>query len=506
MPPDHIEIQPESVRLSQDESPPSRRVSRALKNYTGIGLGLLIIVTGATFLLWEDREGRLTIGWLNSSSTQEFPDFNPSTRSASQDSTDNLPFEDLEMKRARSKASDVLREFGSYNDQIEREQLGLTIPKERERFDAIIDRMNAADERFAQADYIVALSEYEAATEELQIYSNELEDRFNVAITETEAAILARDELKAGATIQRALAIKPRDPIAITLEEQTAKLPELNRLLRESDRAVLRGEFEAGRSIARQAVELFPTKSEPKQRLREINDRLADLDYDAQLSRAYRRLGERQFSEAEKLFQQALIRRPADPGPQSGLAQIDSARREQEIASLKQQIATAEANLDVELAIELYDRVLSIESNLQFAREGKRRAEAILLSQTQLNQILQDPYRLSDQTTFELAGQVLELAEKHVGFSREFDKDVQALGELLEHVSQTVPFVVLSDNNMEIRISNVGFFDPFERKEWVVRPGRYVIHGSSFGCKDIRKTIIVSSEMDPVSVTCERPI
>ena len=66
--------------------------------------------------------------------------------------------------------------------------------------------------------------------------------------------------------------------------------------------------------------------------------------------------------------------------------------------------------------------------------------------------------------------------------------------------------MLVSDNEMDVRLATVGDLGPFDRKELKLRPGRYLLTGSGNGCRDVRKTIVVAEGMDPIAIVCVEPI
>ena len=120
--------------------------------------------------------------------------------------------------------------------------------------------------------------------------------------------------------------------------------------------------------------------------------------------------------------------------------------------------------------------------------------------------ILDDPYRLSLNQEYDAAKKLLVSAREVQAHDADLQEKVTKVEGILEAADREVPLVLISDNVMEIRLTNVGYLEPFKRLELKVRPGRYVVHGSRFGCRDVRKTVIVTDDMAPITIMCENPI
>ena len=224
------------------------------------------------------------------------------------------------------------------------------------------------------------------------------------------------------------------------------------------------------------------------------------------LGQAYALLHQGNLTQAKLEFE-ALLRVNADDAAAStGLEEVQRLQTTDELNSLRRQIEEREREKDYAKAIVLYNEVLAINPDLQFAKEGKRIQEQLMTSHASLDFILNDPDRLSLNREFELAHLQLDKAREIAAHDPELNEKVERVSEILELMDQEVPLIILSDNTMEIRLTNVGDLEPFERLELNVRPGRYVVQGSRFGCRDIRKTVIVKQDMDPITIVCEDPI
>ena len=73
---------------------------------------------------------------------------------------------------------------------------------------------------------------------------------------------------------------------------------------------------------------------------------------------------------------------------------------------------------------------------------------------------------------------------------------------LLRFYAHPLEVVLRSDNATEVLLSNVGPLGRFSEKRLSLRPGAYTLIGSRDGCRDVRTTITVHSEMAPVDIRC----
>lgn len=416
-----------------------------------------------------------------------------------------LPFRDIELQRAQENAKAILTEFSELQDQVEAEQLGLL--NHRQAYDDIIDAANQADASFARREYDQAISQYEDATTRLSEYVFEHETAFEEAFENGYNALVERDlnaarELLLGQAQQ----IKPNDESLALVLARLEKLPQVNILIRESGRARYRGDFEQAELLLLQAQEIDPETQGIDESLREIRRIQQDTDFRSVLTQAYSALGENRLHDAKRAFESALRMRPGDSGATTGLSEVTNRIGNTTIGELKEAAERFERDGDLRSAMGVYAEALEIDNNLQFALDGYERTQTTIRILADLERILADPDMLSSNQEFESAQQTLKDAREHETIDASYRSKVSRLAKLIEVASRPLPIVLVSDNEMEVRLATIGDLGPFERKELTLRPGRYLLTGSGNGCRDVRKTIVVTEGMDPISIVCIEPI
>ncbi len=469
-----------------------------------------VLTVAVTFLLvafmtWEDNPfGAATIVY-------EPSEINPSIRTDTDQvvlSQEELvtPFHALELERAKESSEDILDQFGEYQDYIESNRLGFEIAEHKESYESLVIRMNEADDLFAEQRYDEALDIYAESVGELRIYIDSLDWIYEHSVSAGGSALLERDQEQAETHFKAALRIKPDDE---TVKEQLAKtalLPELNRLIRESDRAVLRGDYPLAREYLIEAQQIDLKTPSIDSRLQVIDQKIGDDTYSVQLGQAYVLLNSGDVAKAGDAFRTLLQRNPNDAAAQTGLAEVERIQVTNQLKELREQISEEVNAKNYLNAIALYDQVLEINPDLEFAREGKQLQEQLMTSHAGLDLILDDPHRLSLNREYESALVLVDNAREIAVQDTDLKEKLTAVEEVLRNAIQELPLVLISDNLMEVRMTNLGNLEPFDRMELNVRPGRYIVQGSRFGCRDVRKTVIVQPGMDPVKIICENPI
>lgn len=494
---DPLKIDPIAPSFSQSPAKLPKR-ERSLKWPL---LAIPLVLVSAYFLfqflpetdLWEPQD---------QDSTSDTTDRVASNESITQTTT--LPFQDIVLRRAEEQARNVLRSFGTLQDKVESEELGLA--DSRHEYESIIDAANSADTSFAKREFETAISQYEDATSRLQRYVDSKELQFEEAFEKGYTALTSRDLNTARDQLRLAEAIKPHDEALASAIQRLEKLPQVNELLREYRRAKLQGDLERAESLVLEAQSLDPETLGLGQKLLEVRQLDRTVTLNNVVSDAYAALENRELSEARGLFQRALQMDPDSQGAQTGLAATEQQLNLNEIGRLKDLGAKQESLGQLEAALETYKQALALDGNLKFARDGRLRTEATVRLHEALNRFINDPESLSSNKLFALAQTTLKEADAHFTDDQYGQQKANELRRLITFASKPLPLVLLSDNAMEIRLATVGELGPFVRKELTLRPGRYLLTGSANGCRDVRKTIVVAEDMVPISIRCNEPI
>ena len=414
------------------------------------------------------------------------------------------PFRAEQIALAREQAREKLRDFVDLQLTLESDfNIAAWGAQELAR---IKDRANTADALFIEEQFDAAIDEYAAALVDLQALAATGEKLFELAVTAGLTALAARDAEAATTAFDRALTMRPADRRANAGAERAAKLPDVIAVLREAERAILREEYDAAYRHVAEARRLDPETTG----LDELSSRIASARTakrrDAQLSSAFAALTAGRHEAALDAFDKVLKEDPANATALAGRQQTVQARTLAAIDNLRAKALAETQAEDWEAALESYDAVLAIDSSLQFARDGKALIRERVMLIRAMDMVLADPGRLSSDQEFAAAKETLRLAGEQANAGTAFSRRVAEFRDVVAKSAEPVPLVLVSDNATEVTIHKVGALGAFERHELALRPGRYVIVGSQVGCRDVRKEIVLSPDMDPVEIRCAERI
>ena len=414
------------------------------------------------------------------------------------------PFEAADSAHARKAAQAKLAEFFELKTQLE-EQLNVGAWG-GEDLDRITNRAKAADTMFVEERYGESLDEYAGAVGDLAALVDQGNAMYATAIANGEAALAGLDHATAVEAFERALLVRPGDANAKSGLERAAMVPELVDLLRQTDRAVLRGEFVAAHEFLNRVRTLDPTAPGLDERAAEIAATMAIERRKATLSEGFGALERDEHDRAVAAFKRVLENDPNDADAHAGLQQAERARLLAEVDRLRRQAERQESEGRFADALATYDAVLSIDRSLRFARDGKTRIANRVALVESMRAFIDDPGALSDDSEFSRAKGVLAEAAAVPGADPGFRARVDELRTIIEQSSVPVALVIDSDDETEITIQKVGPLGTFLRTELMLRPGRYVIVGSRDGYRDIRDEILLKAGSQPVDIRCTEPI
>lgn len=414
------------------------------------------------------------------------------------------PFEAADLARARQQAEDKLAEFfqleGVLLEQLNVDAWGA------DDLQRIKDRASTGDEMFVEGRYQESLDEYAAAVRDLAALADKGRSLFKSAIENGRAALAALDHATAVEAFALALSIRPNDPEAAAGRDRAAALPEVVELLRQSERAVLRGEYAAADRYLAQVRALDPATPGLGERTAKIAQARATERRRATLSEGFGALERGEHDKALAAFNRILKDNPADPDGLAGLQQAEQARLLAEIDRLRELAEEQESKDEWTAALATYDNVLGLDPSLRFARDGKARIATRVRLVESMQRFLDDPGLLSDDDEFARATEVLAEASADAVAGPLLRKQLDDLRAVVERSSVPVPLIIDSDNETEIIIQKIGTIGTFLRHEVKLRPGRYTIIGSRDGYRDVRDEIILEPGAEPVDIRCTEPI
>ncbi|MFZ9477475.1 MAG: protein kinase domain-containing protein [Steroidobacteraceae bacterium] len=230
--------------------------------------------------------------------------------------------------------------------------------------------------------------------------------------------------------------------------------------------------------------------------------------YAREIGEALAKLRAGRDAEAKAALDRARALRPdaAEIGAVS--TQLLAAGERQNLEAVRAQIAEFESGERWAQALAAYDALLARDSTIQFARAGRAAVAPRAELARRLDQLLNNPARLSAPEVRRDADRLLSEATKVQGVAPVLESQTTRLRETLRLYDQPVALVLQSDGLTRVILQRVGGMGSFTRKELSLKPGRYVLTGDRPGYRDVRRefTVLPGSTGLVVEVRCTESI
>jgi eukaryotic-like serine/threonine-protein kinase len=218
-------------------------------------------------------------------------------------------------------------------------------------------------------------------------------------------------------------------------------------------------------------------------------------------------LGAGRLSEARAAFERARTLRPDGAEAIDGLKRVDAAERSRGFGALQTRAEDLEADERWDEALAAYKSALRQNPALEFAQQGKARAQARLdLSET-LQGFIDRPDRLASPAARTEAETALQSAQAVSSPGPALRLQIARVSALLPELDRTVRLSLVSDGLTQVSIPEVGSFGGFSRRDVELKPGRYTVIGTREGYREVRRDITLTpgQQGQTINVTCYDP-
>lgn len=365
-----------------------------------------------------------------------------------------------------------------------------------------------ADAAYLARDYATAKDKYLETIEVVEPLLDEVDQVFDSTFADAQAALEAANTADALRLFELAVAISPSHAGAQAGLERARNLDTVITLTERGQKFERDLELEAAQQSFRQAVDIDPQWQPAQEGLQRVNTELTEMQFDLRMTEGLLAIDDGYYDAARAAFRMAQSLKPESQEPADGLLQVEQEIRLNQISGYEQQALQQEAEEDWDAAISTYEKILEIDDNLVFAREGLQEAQQMSELHEQLDTYIAEPNSLSAPSTMQKATtMVVDITTMdEVGPLLGSKRD--ELSRLLKRAATPLPVKLVSDNATNVSVYKVGKLGSFETHELSLRPGKYVAVGSRPGYRDVRLEFLVGPEQEakPIVIRCEEAI
>jgi tetratricopeptide (TPR) repeat protein len=364
------------------------------------------------------------------------------------------------------------------------------------------------DTAYLAREYGLASAKYSEAIEIVEPLLDEVDQVFAATFADARAALDAADAVEAIRLFELAVAISPGHAQAQAGYARAKSLDEVISLTDQGFEFENELELEAARQSFATAVQLDPEWLPAQTGLERVLATIKQMDFDQRMTEGLAALAARDYPGARAAFRMAQQLMPESREPADGMLQVDQGIRLDRIVSLERQAEREEQQEAWETAVETYAEILEIDADLEFAKQGRARAQQMVDLHAQLDDYIAAPDNLSSPSTMSKATRLVVEITRMPEIGPRLSDQRDQLSRLLKRAATPLTVQLISDNVTDVSIYKVGKLGSFERRQLDLRPGTYVAVGSRPGFRDVRLEFRVAPEVDlqPVIVRCEEAI
>jgi hypothetical protein len=410
------------------------------------------------------------------------------------------PYQQLQRQQARDSAQKELAKFVELQIKLEENmQVGAWGAA---AYDAAKSLAAAGDEQFLREQFEPSVASYQAATAKLEELIERGHTLLEDSVKRGTAALTARDQARAEEAFALAESIAPDDPRVAAGKDRAALLPEVSALMRQGRNQELAGNYAEAAGTYQQVKTLDSATSGLEEAVERVAAGRRQLRVQELLSQGFAHLEAERFGDSRGAFRDVLALQPGNAVAEGGLEQVTKLSDVARINALKTQAEQAAAAERWEQAASLYEQVLEVDGNIQFAQAGRARAREQQHTGAALAKIIESPDRLSSDKLYREARNILSRAEELEPRGRRLASQLEDVRATLDSYANPVAVILRSDNLTQVTLSTVGTLGSFQEKRLELRPGAYTVIGSRDGCRDVREQIVVRPNMNPVDIRC----
>jgi len=371
-----------------------------------------------------------------------------------------------------------------------------------------VDMYAQGDAAYLSRNYALAGERYRKATQMLEPFFDRIDEVFAATLAAAREAFAAADPSESVRLFDLAVAITPGHREAEAGLARALTLESVLNLTAQGTRFEKDLELDAAKLAFEKALEADGLWEPAMDGLERVRIAIKQMSFDLRMTEGLDALAAGDFASATAAFNAARILDPKSRQPADGLLQVDQGIRLANIRRLEQEATTLDEEEQWEASIAVYQEVLGIDSDLQFAKEGLANASSRAALHNRLQSLIENPDSLSDRVTMQTATRLLlDLARVSPMGPRLADQKTE-LSRLLKRAATPLRVQLISDNVTDVAIFKVGKFGTFGSRELELPPGVYVAVGNRPGFRDVRLEFRVAPEieMKPIVIQCEEQI
>jgi serine/threonine protein kinase len=303
------------------------------------------------------------------------------------------------------------------------------------------------------------------------------------------------------------VSISPKNTLYADYYRRALNLEQVLNLMNQGIELEKNMDLNSAKEIYKSALRLDSDYSPVISLLASLEKKILRNDFEIRMSEGFIALTNNDFQSAKALFSTAKEIDPESGEPDDAIIQLQEQEKDMSIFSLEATSKEQENLEQWELVIDTYQKLLEIDTDLQFAKTGLIRSKQRQQIHAQIQSYIDDYDILNDPLIMQRATNLLLKAIKIEGGPR-LKSQISELNRLLKRANTPIKITLLSDNLTRVRVFRVSELEIFNVKQMTLRPGNYTVVGIREGYRDVRVEFRVAPEIrtTPIIIICEEKI
>lgn len=371
-----------------------------------------------------------------------------------------------------------------------------------------VDTYAEGDVAYVDRNYRLAGEKYRETSRMLEPFFDQIDTVFAETLTAAVAAFEAGDASEAVRLFDLAVSITPGNREAEAGLLRAQNLDSVLSLMEQGLRFESDLELEPAKLAFEKALEIDALWEPAAVALERVKIAIKNLSFEQRMTEGFEALGAGDFATARAAFNAAKLMNPNSREPTDGLLQVDQEVRLADIRRLEGEARAHDLAEEWETSIMVYQDILKIDPDLQFAQQGLATARSRTALHARLQALIDDPDNLSDDANMQNATRLLLDVTRVDPMGPRLEDQKNELNRLLKRAATPLSVQLVSDGQTEVSLFRVARFGYFATRDVELRPGNYVAVGIRPGYRDVRVEFRVAPEIDmqPVVVQCEEQI
>jgi tetratricopeptide (TPR) repeat protein len=342
----------------------------------------------------------------------------------------------------------------------------------------------------------------------LEPFFDQIDEVFEETLNQAKDAFSNGEPSEAVRLFDLAVAITPGNREAEAGLERAQNLDSVLSLIEQGLQFEEDLELAAAKLAFEKALGLDPEWEPATLGLERVRIAIKNLSFEQRMTEGFDALVAGDFDTARAAFSAAKTLNPTSSQPVDGLMQVDQEVRLSDIRRLEREAQSLDLAEQWETSVTVYEDVLKIDADLQFAQQGLSMARSRSALHARLMGYIEDPDTLSDQVNMQNATNLLLDVTRMQPMGPRLEDQKNELSRLLKRAATPLKIQLISDGLTDVSVLKVGRFGGFANRDLELRPGNYVAVGIRAGYRDVRVEFRVAPEieMQPIVVQCEESI